>query len=68
VVLGATAAGTAGGVLRAASTSYEATRAELENLIYELKVAMFLTGARTLADLAKAPYVVLGETRQWLER
>ena len=55
-------------MLRAASTSYEATRAELENLIYELKVAMFLTGARTLADLAKAPYVVLGETRQWLER
>ncbi|MGC2035637.1 MAG: type 2 isopentenyl-diphosphate Delta-isomerase [Thermoplasmata archaeon] len=68
VVLGATAAGTAGGVLRAASTSYEATRAELENLIYELKVAMFLTGARTLADLAKVPYVVLGETRQWLDR
>ncbi len=68
VALGATAAGTAGGVLKAASTSYEATRVELEHLIHELKVAMFLTGSRTLDDLRRAPYVVTGETRQWLPR
>ncbi|MCI4340487.1 MAG: type 2 isopentenyl-diphosphate Delta-isomerase, partial [Thermoplasmata archaeon] len=35
IALGATAAGTAGGVLKAAATSYEATRSELEHLIYE---------------------------------
>lgn len=29
---------------------------------------MFLTGSRTIADLQKAPYVVTGETRAWLER
>ncbi len=68
VALGATAAGTAGGVLRAASTGYAETKTELETLVHELKVAMFLTGSRTLADLQKAPYVVTGETRPWLHR
>ncbi|MCI4361184.1 MAG: type 2 isopentenyl-diphosphate Delta-isomerase [Thermoplasmata archaeon] len=68
IALGATAAGTAGGVLKAATTSYEATRAELEHLVYELKVAMFLTGSRTIADLRRAPYVITGDTRQWLAK
>jgi isopentenyl-diphosphate Delta-isomerase len=68
IALGATAAGTAGGVLRAASTGYEETRRELEVLVHELKVAMFLTGSRTVADLQKVPYVITGETRQWLSR
>ena len=68
IALGATAAGTAGGVLRAASTGYEETREELETLVHELKVAMFLTGSRSVADLQKAPYVVTGETRPWLHR
>ena len=66
LALGATAAGTAGGVLRAAATSFEATRAELEQIIIELKVAMFLTGARTVPELRHARYVVTGETREWL--
>jgi isopentenyl-diphosphate Delta-isomerase len=68
IALGATAAGTAGGVLKAASTSYEATRQELEHIVHELKVAMFLTGSRTLDDLRHAPYVVTGESRQWTHR
>ncbi len=68
IALGATAAGTAGGVLRAASTGYAETKEELETLVHELKVAMFLTGSRTVADLSKAPYVVTGETRAWLRR
>ena len=66
VVLGAAAAGTAGGVLRAASTGFNETKTELEQLVHEFKVAMFLTGSRTVAELRKAPYVVTGETRQWL--
>jgi isopentenyl-diphosphate Delta-isomerase len=68
IALGATAAGTAGGVLRAAAAGYEETRRELEMLVHELKVAMFLTGSRTLEDLRRAPYVVTGETRPWLRR
>ncbi|MGA8543104.1 MAG: type 2 isopentenyl-diphosphate Delta-isomerase [Thermoplasmata archaeon] len=68
IALGATAAGTAGGVLRAASTGYDDARRELEQLVYELKVAMFLTGSRTLDDLRRAPYLLTGESRQWLHR
>jgi isopentenyl-diphosphate delta-isomerase len=68
IALGASAAGTAGGVLKAAATSYEATRSELEHLIHELKVAMFLTGSRTVAELRRSPYVITGETRQWLAK
>lgn len=64
--LGASAAGTAAGVLRAASEGYEATRRELDHLVHELKVAMFLTGSRTVAELQRAPHVVTGESRQWL--
>jgi len=68
IALGAIAAGTAGGVLRAASTGYEETRRELELFVHELKVAMFLTGARTVADLQKVPYVLTGESRFWRPR
>ena len=66
VALGATAAGTAGGVLRAASTSHAATLTELRQLIHEFKVGMFLTGSRTVAELRRAPYRITGETRAWL--
>jgi isopentenyl-diphosphate delta-isomerase len=68
IALGATAAGTAGGVLKAASTSYEEARRELEQLVHELKVAMFLTGSRTLDELRRTPYLVTGESRAWLHR
>ncbi len=68
VALGATAGGIAGGVLRVAASSYEETRRELEQIVHEIRVAMFLTGSRTIADLQKAPYVVTGETRAWLQR
>ncbi len=68
LALGATAAGTAGGVLRAAATGYAETRRELDHLVHELKVAMFLTGSRTVTELQHAPYVITGESRQWLAR
>jgi len=68
IALGATAAGTAGGVLRAASTGFEETKRELETLVHELRVAMFLTGSKNLEELRKAPYVVTGETGSWLRR
>jgi len=68
VALGAAAAGTAGGVLKAASIGYDETRKELELLVHELKVAMFLTGSRNLDDLRRVPYLVTGESRAWLHR
>ncbi|MCI4341339.1 MAG: type 2 isopentenyl-diphosphate Delta-isomerase [Thermoplasmata archaeon] len=66
LALGASAAGIAGGILRAAAAGYEQTRRELEQIIYELRVAMFLTGSATLNQLQHAPFVVTGETRDWL--
>jgi isopentenyl-diphosphate Delta-isomerase len=68
LALGATAAGTAGGILRAAAAGYAETRRELDHMVHELKVAMFLTGSKTVAELQHAPYVVTGESRQWLPR
>ena len=66
LVLGASAAGIAGGILRAASTGYSETKGELEQLVHELKVAMFLSGCRTVREMQRAPYVLTGETRQWI--
>lgn len=66
VALGATAAGTAGGVLKAAATGYDETLAELTQLVYEFRVAMFLTGSRTVEELRRARWIATGETRQWL--
>ena len=68
IALGASAAGTAGGILKAAAVGYEETRKELEQIVYELRVAMFLTGSKTVAELRAAPVVITGETRQWLHR
>jgi isopentenyl-diphosphate delta-isomerase len=68
IALGATAAGTAGGVLRAASTGYEETKVELETLVHELRVAMFLTGSKDLHELRAAAYVLTGETGSWTRR
>lgn len=68
VALGATAAGIAGGVLRAAATGYREARAELEQIVYEFKVAMFLTGSRTVEELRRSRYTLIGETRSWLDR
>ena len=68
MALGASAAGTAGGMLRVAAASYEETQKELEHLVHELKVAMFLTGSRTIADLQQAPYLLTGESREWHRR
>jgi isopentenyl-diphosphate delta-isomerase len=37
-----------------------------ERLVRELKVAMQLTGASTIAQMREVDVVVLGETREWL--
>lgn len=67
VALGARIAGIAGGVLRAAASGFQETLVELEQLVYEFRVAMFLTGSKTVADLARARRAITGETRQWVE-
>ena len=63
---GATLVGMGFPFLKAASQSYEAVCELLETVIAELKVAMQLSGAATVAALQQVDIVVTGETRNWL--
>ncbi|HEV8190591.1 MAG TPA: type 2 isopentenyl-diphosphate Delta-isomerase, partial [Ktedonobacterales bacterium] len=68
LTLGATLVGMGFPFLKAASESREAVKTFLEQFLAELRVAMQLAGAATVAELQQAPAVVLGETRAWLEQ
>jgi isopentenyl-diphosphate delta-isomerase len=39
----------------------------LETYVEELKATMFLTGSQSIEDLKKAPVVITGKTREYLE-
>lgn len=67
VAMGASCAGIANAVLREATESAEAVKEKLTLIKEELRAAMLLTGCSDIKQLSKARYVVLGETRQWLE-
>ncbi|HVA90642.1 MAG TPA: type 2 isopentenyl-diphosphate Delta-isomerase [Chloroflexota bacterium] len=57
VALGASLAGLASPVLRAAVQSADAVVEELSVILEELRIAMFCVGAGTLADLTNSPYL-----------
>jgi isopentenyl-diphosphate delta-isomerase len=69
IALGATAAGIARPVLQALTSG---GRAEAERLLdrveAELRAAMLLVGAGTLAALRSAPRIIVGELSLWLEQ
>jgi isopentenyl-diphosphate delta-isomerase len=67
LALGAALVGMAFPFLKAASESYEAVQAFVQQFVLELKVAMQLSGATNVAGLRQADVIVGGETRQWLE-
>lgn len=67
IALGASAAGMASQMLRAAEISPEAVVGELEAVIAELKAVMFLTGCRNVGELQKRQTILLGPTREWAE-
>ncbi len=66
LALGATLVGIAFPFLKAASESYENVCALMESIIAEMKVAMQLSGAATIAQLRETDVVVTGATREWL--
>jgi isopentenyl-diphosphate delta-isomerase len=43
-------------------------REEIEAVVAEVKTAMFLTGSRTVQDLAQAPRVYGPRLRNWIEQ
>ena len=55
IALGADLAGMAFPFLAAATESPEAVVARIERIVEELRIAMFCTGARTVAELKRAP-------------
>ncbi len=68
LALGASAVGVASQLLEPATKSAQAVKEELENLVRELRAAMFLTGSVNLAELAKAGYVMTGRSAIWASR
>ncbi len=67
IALGAVAGGGAYVVLHEAVESAEAVKGVLKLMMEEFRTAMMLTGCRNVEELENADYVVLGETRQWVE-
>ena len=66
LALGATLVGMGFPFLKAASESYEKVCELLEMLVAEMKVAMQLSGANSIAELQHTDIVVTGEARTWL--
>jgi isopentenyl-diphosphate Delta-isomerase len=67
LALGATVVAMGFPFLKAASEGEAALRRFFDGVVAELRVAMQLVGARTVADLAQAPAVLTGRTREWLD-
>ncbi len=65
IALGANACGLALPVLRALMGGR--LRDYLVRVMNELKIAMFLTGARTVNDLRKVPLIITGPIMDWLK-
>jgi isopentenyl-diphosphate delta-isomerase len=65
VMMGASSAGIARRLLPAAVESETAVTETLKTIILEFKSAMFLLGARNIADLKKRKYIITGDTLLW---
>lgn len=66
LALGASLVGMGYPFLKAASESYESVCTLLETTIAQLKVALQLSGAASIAQLRETDVVVTGATREWL--
>jgi isopentenyl-diphosphate delta-isomerase len=66
IVLGADAVGVAKPFLKKAIEGEDALEEFINHLIQELKVIMFLVGAKNISELSKAPAIIMGKTREWL--
>lgn len=67
LALGADIVGMALPFLKPASKSHEDVEKKIYSLMKELRIAMFLVGAKNLEELRKKPLVVTGLTGQWLD-
>ena len=65
--VGASSGGMAGRLLPAALEGKETLEKEVRMIVDELRAAMFLVGAKTVDELAKAHALVVGQSRDWLD-
>lgn len=54
-------------LVAAARKDSEKVKKELELYIEELKATMFLTGSRSIEDVARVPLIISGKTKDTLE-
>ena len=66
--LGATAVGTAGGILRQLRQGLAWADRYLEDYLRQLRVGMALLGVKTLPELAAVPLAVTGRFRELIEQ
>jgi len=67
IALGASLCGIGLPLLKSALNGSAHVIGEISAIVEELKVAMFLTGCKTLGDLTSKPLIITGETAQMLK-
>lgn len=67
ISLGADIVGIALPLLKPAAKSGDDVEKRLYQIIKELKIAMFLSGAKNIEGLRKTPLVITGKTKEWLD-
>lgn len=67
IAMGACCAGAANLVLEEAVESADAVKTKLITVREELRAAMLLTGCENIKQLSRARYLVLGETKEWMD-
>ena len=67
IAIDASCAGIANKLLVPAMEGADAVKDELQAIIQELKVSMFLTGSSDIKELAAQSPLVVGPTKQWLD-
>ncbi len=68
IALGANLGGMAKPFLEKAVESREALSEHVDHILREIKVVMFLVGAKNVEELRSVPVVILGRTAEWLGR
>jgi len=67
LALGASLCGMALPLRKAAEISSDSVIVKVQELMDEIKAALFLTGSRNLNEVKRQPVVITGQTREWLE-
>ncbi len=68
ITMGADIVGIARALLKPAMKSYEDVVKKIEEIVNELKIAIFLSGASNLKELRDVRYIVRGELALWLKQ